>query len=152
MSDKPTIYVSSKPEHVAMWRWYRRLGQPIISSWIDLEGVIDRDTIGRRYWPVWIEEARIADYLVFYAVPTDKNHNSCLLEIGACLAGGGTIIHVGVSDSMKTLDGELADFTSHPKWHRLTELDAAFQMIKLGPAGSAAGSLAQPDAPLDRQS
>jgi hypothetical protein len=94
--------------------------------------VLEREVIGTKYWPVWLSEASHADYLIFYAVPTDRNHNSCLLEIGACLVGGGTILHVGVSDTMKTLDGELADFTSHPKWHRLTELDAALQMAKGG--------------------
>lgn len=117
-----------------MWRYYRRLGKNIISSWIDLEGLLDRETIGSTYWPKWIEEAHHADYLIFYAVATDKGqHNASLLEIGACLAGGGTILHIGVSDTMKTLDGEIADFTSHPKWHRLVDLESSFQIIQNPP-------------------
>jgi hypothetical protein len=128
-----TIYVSSKREHVQMWRYYRRLGHPIISSWLDLDGVLDDETIGHTHWPVWLVEACAADYLIFYATPADRNHNSCLLEIGACLAGGGRILHVGVSDTMKTLDGELADFTAHPKWTRLVDLETAFGIAAASP-------------------
>jgi hypothetical protein len=123
-----SIYVSSRHEHSEMWRYYRRQGQPIISSWIDLDGEIDNEEIGKIYWPKWLEEARTASHLIFYAVPTDKGHNSCLLEIGSCLAGGGSIIHVGVSEAMKTLNGDLADFTMHPRWTRLTDLDQAFRL------------------------
>jgi hypothetical protein len=124
------IYVSSTHEHVEMWRYYRRSGQPICSTWIDLDGIIDRETIGREHWPIWLDEAARAEHLIFFAQPTDKHHNHCLLEIGACLAGGGQILHVGVSPTMKTLDGELADFTSHPRWIRLTDLETAFRMAR----------------------
>lgn len=131
MTDAVKIYVSSRNEHVLMWRYYRQLGHNIISSWIDLEGILDHASIGATYWPIWLAEAHGADYLIFYAVQTDKGqHGASLLEIGACLAGGGTILHVGVSDTMKTLNGELADFTGHPKWNRLPDLVSAFRVIQ----------------------
>lgn len=126
---KPTIYVSSKHTHIELWRYHRLHGHNIISSWIDLDGVFDAETIGKEYWPVWLAEAASADYLIFYAVPADRHqHQSCLLEIAACLAAGGIILHVGVSDMTKTLNGELADFTYHPRWHRIAGLDRALDI------------------------
>lgn len=126
-----TIYMSSVHEHGTMWRYHRNLGIPIISSWIDLDGIFRADEIGHNYWPIWIEEAHNASHLIFYATPTDRHqHLHCLLEIGACLAGGGTVIQVGVTDVVKTLDGEYADFVSIDRWHRLTSINDAFVMAQ----------------------
>lgn len=129
MPTNSTIYVSSKHIHVQLWRHYRHRGHNIISSWIDLDEILDLETVGRKYWPIWLGEAYASDFLIFYAVPSDTNHNSCLLEIASCLQGGGTILHVGVSEAMKTYDGEMADFTYHPRWKRIANLDKAFETI-----------------------
>jgi len=126
--DRPTIYVSSKRIHTQMWRSYRNSGHHIISTWIDLEGEIAQETIGQDYWPVWLSEAASADYLIFYATPQDSNHACNLLEIAVCLQGGGRVLHVGVSETMKTASGALADFVYHPRWYRLISLDEAFRL------------------------
>ena len=128
MEDKTPIYVSSKRGHVGLWHIWKKKGYNIISSWINVTGEIDVEDVGRLWWPLWISEAYSAPYLIFYAKPDDINHAANLLEIGACLAGGGQIIHVGVSETMKTGNGEMADFTYHPRWRRVTEIETAFKI------------------------
>lgn len=128
LDDRPKIYVTSKRQHTQLWRNYRFRGYRIISSWIDLDGAIEAETIGRVYWPLWLSEAGSADYVLFYAHPQDVNHASCLLEITACLVAGGTVLHVGVSENMKTSNGDMADFTHHPRWHRLADIETAFKI------------------------
>lgn len=125
---KTPIYVSSKRMHLPTWQYYRRRGFNIISSWIDVEGALEIETAGREHWPLWIAEAHSALFLIFYAKPGDGAHTGNLLEIGACLAGDGQIIHVGVSDTMKTANGELADFIYHPNWRRVVDLEIAFKI------------------------
>lgn len=123
--DKTPIYVSSKRMHAQMWLHYRKRFN-IISSWIDV-GIDDPEIVGQ-WWPSWLAEAYAAPYLIFYAKNGDASHASCLLEIGACLAGGGQILHVGVSETMKTGNGDMADFTHHPNWRRLPDLELAFKI------------------------
>jgi hypothetical protein len=123
------IYVSSKRQHVELWRTWRKRGYNIISSWIDLEGGVEIDKLGREYWPVWLAEAARAEFLIFYAAPWDGRQEGALLEIGAALTAGRTVLCVGVSESVKTADGEWADFTYHPSWLRVLDLDAAFKMV-----------------------
>lgn len=126
--DKTPIYVCSKRQHASTWRTYKAKGYNIVSSWINLEGALDVEEVGRVWWPIWLAEASSAAFTIFYAKPGDTNHSSCLLEMGACLATGGQIIHVGVSDTMKTGNGEMADFTYHPRWRRVTDLELAFRI------------------------
>lgn len=128
MADPTPIYVSSKRTHVGLWHIWKNKGYNIISSWINITGELDVEDVGRIWWPLWIAEAFTAPYLIFYSKPGDINHAGNLLEIGACLAGGGQIIHVGVSDTMKTGNGEMADFTHHPRWRRVTEIETAFKI------------------------
>lgn len=133
--DDPTpIYVTSKRIHAPMWQHYKGRGFNITSSWINV-GVGEPEMIGQQWWPIWIAEAMSAPYLIFYAKPGDATHASSLLEIGACLAGGGQVLHIGVSDIMKTGNGELADFTYHPSWRRLPHIELAFKIaaIRLPP-------------------
>jgi hypothetical protein len=125
-----SIYVTSKHSHVELWRHYRHRGHNIVSSWIDLEEAIDTEIVGQRYWPIWMQEAHEAEYLVFYAAPGETSHHGSLLEIASCLIGGGTILHVGVSETMKTSNGQLADFTYHPRWKRVAGLEKAFEIIQ----------------------
>ncbi len=127
----PTIYVTSRRNHSQTWLSFKARGYNIISSWIDISDIVESERVGKVWWPIWLAEAASADYLIFWAKPGEDTHTSCLLEIGACLAGGGTILHVGVSDSMKTGNGELADFTYHPRWIRLTSLETAFRIASL---------------------
>ena len=126
----PTIYVSSKRAHAQTWLTYRARKFNIISSWIDLNEILSVEEVGR-LWPVWIEEAARSDYLIFWAKPGEDSHEGSLIEIGACLAAGGHVLHVGVSETMKTGNGELADFTHHPKWLRITDLETAFKIASL---------------------
>lgn len=121
-----SIYVASKRQHVELWRTWRRRGYNIISSWIDLEGGVEVDKLGREYWPLWLAEAGAAEFLIFYAAPWDGRQDGALLEIGTALAAGRTILCVGVSDSLKTANGEWADFTYHPRWQRILSLEEAF--------------------------
>lgn len=130
------IYGSSKRQHVQTWLHYRTHGNLITSSWIDLVGEIDIEEVGQKYWPIWLREASDCEYLIFYAKPGDAPHTSNLLEIGAALAANRQIIHVGVSDTIKTQNGELADFAYHPNWRRHHDLEQALKLANLRvPAG-----------------
>lgn len=128
---RPRIYGSSKRQHVETWLHYRKKGFLITSSWIDLTGEIDINEVGQKYWPIWLREASDCEYLIFYAKPGDAVHSSNLLEIGAALANKRQVIHIGVSDTMKTANGELADFTYHPNWRRHHDLEQAFKIAGL---------------------
>jgi hypothetical protein len=128
-NDPTPIYVTSKRMHASMWLHYRKRFN-IISTWINI-GVAEPEFLGNCWWPYWLAEAATAPYLIFYAKQGDAAHNSCLLEIGACLSGGGQILHVGISDTMKTANGELADFTYHPRWRRLPDLEMAFHVASI---------------------
>jgi hypothetical protein len=127
----PTIYVSSKKTHSEMWLTHKSRGYNIISSWIHYNEIFETEQVGQTLWPQWIAEAASADYLIFWAKPGENSHESCLLEIGACLAAGGTILHVGVTDTMKSGNGDLADFVYHPKWFRIPELETALRIASL---------------------
>lgn len=128
IDDLTPIYVSSKRNHIQIWKSYKTKGFNIISSWINVEGAIDVEILGSVWWPIWLAEAATAAYLIFYCRPGEVNHTSNLLEIGSCLTHGGSILHVGVSDTMKTLDGQMADFTYHPRWYRCSDLEKAFDI------------------------
>lgn len=128
-NDPTPIYVSSKHIHASMWHYYKKRFN-IISSWINV-GVTEPENAGQVWWPHWLAEASSAPFLIFYAKPGDAAHNHCLLEIGACLAGGGQVLHVGVSETMKTANGEMADFTYHPRWRRLPDLELAFKIASI---------------------
>lgn len=99
-----------------------------MSSWIDVDGSLEVEETGREHWPLWLAEAHTSMFLIFYAKPGDAPHTGNLLEIGACLAGGGQIVHVGVSDTMKTSNGKPADFVYHPNWRRVVDLELAFKI------------------------
>ncbi len=127
----PTIYVTSRRNHSQTWLGFKARGFNIISSWINMNDTLEPQQVGREYWPIWIAEAASAGYLIFLSKTGEMTHTSCLLEIGACLAAGGIIIHVGVSDTMKTGNGELADFVFHPRWIRVPDLETAFKIASL---------------------
>jgi hypothetical protein len=121
------IYVSSKIRHAAMWQGWRGLGEPIVSSWIDLEpGEASSKEIGHVHWPRWLAEAHGSHALIFYAANGDDNHTGCLLEFGAALAGGSEILIVGDSPTFKTTMGHRADFMT---WKRMPTVAAAFKYV-----------------------
>jgi hypothetical protein len=128
-SNNDSIYVSSNKKHVSIWKHYRVKGYNIISSWIDLEISLDIIDVGK-LWPIWIEEAKMSRFLIFYSSRDDKNHSGSLIEIGACLSTGGIILHVGNSPTMLTGNGKLADFTYMPNWYRVSDLEKAFEITK----------------------
>lgn len=123
------IYVSSKQTHASLWKLYINRGYNIISSWIHLNGNFTVEEVGN-LWPTWLQEAFNSDYLVFYSTRGETNHISNLLEISATLIGGGKVLHVGESDTMKTQNGKWADFTYHPNWFKVSSLDKAFDLTR----------------------
>ena len=126
--DKTPVYVSSKRMHLGMWQSWKKKGHNIISTWINVEGAHDLESIGKHWWPIWLSEAYSAPYLIFYAKPGDVDHSANLLEIGASLAGGNIVLSVGISDIMKVSGGDLADYIYHPRWWRCLNLDEAFKI------------------------
>jgi len=87
------IFVASRASIAArgaMWRRYRSLGFPIISTWIDEDGPGQSD-----YADLWQRigrEVAGADVLVLYAEPGDFPLKGGLVEIGIAIAAGVPII------------------------------------------------------------
>lgn len=119
---KKTIYIASKTKHAPMWRLARQLGAPIISTWIDEP---DPSPDFEMLWCRCIEEAAAADFVVLYAQHGEV-FKGALVECGAALAAGRTVIQVGVCESLKAGDGSDASFTSHPNWRRVEDIANAF--------------------------
>lgn len=78
------IYVASKTAHASMWREYRSVGAPIISTWIDEAGA-GETTDFADLWTRCVMEARDALCLVLYRLPGEILKGA-LVEAGAALA------------------------------------------------------------------
>lgn len=82
-----SIYVASRasiPERGAMWRHYRSLGAPIISSWIDEDGEGQTGDFGELWARIENEIAR-SEALVLYAKDGDFPLKGALIEVGIAL-------------------------------------------------------------------
>jgi hypothetical protein len=81
------IYVASRasiPERSAMWRSYRNVGAPIVSSWIDEAGEGETGDFGD-LWLRIADEIGRSDVLVLYAEPDDFPLKGALVEVGMAL-------------------------------------------------------------------
>jgi hypothetical protein len=100
---KSGVYVVSKINYAECWRGHRLNGLPIISSWIDDGGPEDIDF--SEAWPRYLAEVSSAAVVLVYvsgdAVSPDRLKGG-LLEIGAGLASGATVIVVGEIPELKT--------------------------------------------------
>lgn len=115
--DAMRIYIASKTKHAARWVLLRRLGAPIVSTWIDEAGdgaSPDIPDLAMRC----IREAATADRVVLYCEPGEL-HKGTLIEVGAALASGVPVYCVGWCDSMSDT------FARHPLWHVAESVEAA---------------------------
>jgi hypothetical protein len=92
------IYPCSKIRHAPMWRELRGT-HPIRATWLDADPQSDGDL--RELWSIATEEAALSNVVV-YAEPGDVLKGAAV-EVGACLAGGGTVYVVGEPDALRTV-------------------------------------------------
>lgn len=110
------IYVASKTKHAEIWKDLRRLGAPIISTWID--NLYPKDM--QDLWVRCIREASTAKALVLYCEPGDVLKGG-FLEAGAALACGVPVFAVGC---------EAYSFTNHPGVVQCSNLPLAVALAK----------------------
>lgn len=91
---KRGIYVSSKTKHRSRWRMHRdELGEPIISTWIDLDDSADLADV----WKRCIEEASTCAVLIVFR-EGDERLNGSWAEIEAALAVDTPVYAVGIEE------------------------------------------------------
>lgn len=89
------IYIASKTRHADRWRYLRdKVGEPIISTWIDEAGP-GESTCLTDLWRRCIEEATRCELLIVYREPDDVLKGAWV-EVGAALAVGTPVFAVGV--------------------------------------------------------
>lgn len=84
------IYVASRasiPERGAMWRAFRDEGYPIISTWIDEDGVGQTPSMGD-LWRRIVDDETTCAALVLYVGQGDLPLKGALVEVGCALARG----------------------------------------------------------------
>ena len=91
------IYIASKTKHADRWRFLRdKVGEPIISTWIDEAGPgesADLDDL----WQRCIAEAVNCDVLIIYREPDDILKGAWV-EMGAALAYGRPVFAIGLEE------------------------------------------------------
>lgn len=94
---KSGIYIASKTKHADRWRFLRdKVGEPIISTWIDEAGPgesADLDDL----WHRCIKEASSCELLIVYREPDDVLKGAWV-EVGAALAVGTPVFAIGLDD------------------------------------------------------
>jgi hypothetical protein len=94
---KQGIYIASKTKHAKRWRFLRdKVGEPIISTWIDEAGPgesVDMDDLWRRC----IAESSSCELLIVYREPGEVLKGAWV-EVGAALAVGTPVFAVGLDD------------------------------------------------------
>lgn len=109
------FYVASKTRHAPIWRKFRTLGEPIISTWIDEAGE-GETTDYADLWLRCIGEATKATALILYAEEGDLLKGG-FVEAGAALAASVPVIAVGPV---------AGTFVHHPLVMRCSMLSEAF--------------------------
>jgi hypothetical protein len=97
MDRRKGIYIASKTKHASRWRYLRdKIGEPIISTWIDEAGEgesADLDDL----WCRCIRESASAALLIVY-----REHDEVLkggwIELGAALASGVPVYAIGLEE------------------------------------------------------
>ncbi len=90
------IYVASKTKHAEGWRFVRKIGMPIISTWIDEAGVGESPDLSD-LWIRCIKEASECDILVVYREP-EEVLKGAWAEVGAALAHNKQVFAVGIDE------------------------------------------------------
>ena len=122
------IYVASRasvPERSEMWRRFRALGYPIISTWIDEAGDGETDDFGE-LWRRIYGEIEQSTALVLYAETDDFPLKGALIEAGIALGMGKAVI---VCLPNVQLDGRtsrpVGSWIQHPLVRRIDHAEAA---------------------------
>lgn len=110
-----SIYVASKAKHGGMWRGYRGRGWPIISSWIDRDGVGEIKDWAQ-HWSMCITEAMSSDVVLWYHEDGETPKGS-MVEVGAALAMGHPVI--------LCCDEPVGTWYRHPNVTTIDKLDLA---------------------------
>jgi hypothetical protein len=91
------IYIASKTKHAERWRFLRdKIGEPIISTWIDEAGPGESADL-HDLWQRCITEASGCRVLVVYREPEDVLKGAWV-EVGAALASGVPVYAVGLDE------------------------------------------------------
>jgi hypothetical protein len=97
MADRAGIYIASKTKHADRWRFLRdKIGEPIISTWIDEAGEgqsADLDDLWRRC----ISEASSCAILIAYR-EKDEVFKGGWVEVGAALAFKVPVYAIGLEE------------------------------------------------------
>lgn len=112
------IYTASKTAHAHRWRSAREQGFPIIATWIDEAGVGETADF-MDLWDRCVSEAMRADCVILYREPGEALKGA-LVEVGAALACGNTVLFAGDPDG-------LGSFLNHRHVERCEGLVHAFQ-------------------------
>lgn len=103
------IYIASKTKHADRWRFLRdKVGEPIISTWIDEAGVGETHDFAD-LWGRCIFEASTAQVLILYREPEDVLKGGWV-ELGAALASGVTVFAVGIEEFTIAHDRRIRHF------------------------------------------
>lgn len=90
------IYIASKTIHAPRWRILRKVGEPIISTWIDEAGPGESSDLSD-LWTRCIEEASSCDLLIVYREGNEVLKGAWI-EMGAALARGIQVFAVGIEE------------------------------------------------------
>lgn len=91
------IYIASKTKHAERWRYLRdKVGEPIISTWIDEAGEGESTDLND-LWHRCIREASSAELLILYREKEDILKGGWI-EMGAALAAGVPVFAIGIEE------------------------------------------------------
>jgi hypothetical protein len=106
---KHGIYIASKTKHADRWRFLRdKVGEPIISTWIDEAGVGESGNLAD-LWRRCISEASTAQVLILYREPNEVLKGGWI-ELGAALSSGVTVFAVGIEEFTVANDTHIQHF------------------------------------------
>lgn len=89
------IYIASKTKHARRWRYLRdKVGEPIISTWIDEAGEGESACL-HDLWRRCLQEAASARVLIVYR-EKDEVMKGAWVEVGAALANGVPVFAIGL--------------------------------------------------------
>ncbi|MGG7519648.1 hypothetical protein ACQ3G6_17370 [Allorhizobium undicola] len=108
---KHGVYIASKTRHADRWRKLRdKLGEPVISTWIDEAGVGETSDFAD-LWRRCILEASTAQVLIVYMEPGEVLKGAWV-EVGAALASGVQVLAVGIENFSIAKDARIQHFRS----------------------------------------
>lgn len=95
--ERQGIYIASKTKHADRWRFLRdKVGEPIISTWIDEAGV-GQTADFNDLWQRCLREATTCQVLIVYREPEDVLKGAWV-EMGAALAAGVPVYAIGLEE------------------------------------------------------